>query len=1636
MAAIRRSLLAFTALVPVALSQTVPPVVHTVDSFDPAGSRGFSYSGGQIGNVWSNWFGGAFQSLSWDPTVDAAGNTASGSMKILANFSGNNNQFTVINGFSGINPSVSARQFTALECDVRFGAGSATYLRNGSPTFGYVEFGMATPSYGQLYFGGMYIPATETGWVHVTIPLNPATNPNLLKIKNVMVHIWGGTSLAGASTLWVDNLKFTGTTVTDTATVNYAVGRQSIDGFGASSAWNSTWSTAEADLFFSTGSNGIGLSLLRSRITPEGTTWETNIMKMAQARGAKVWSAPWTPPASYKDSNNVNGGNLIGNATNYQNYANQLANYVASMKTTQGVNLEAVSVQNEPNASTDYESCVWTPQQIHDFVPYLASALTARGVASTKVMLPESMHWEFSLAVPTMSDPATAQQVGILGGHNYGSSAAAITQFGSPCPVPLWETEHFIETGGDTITNGLALAQEIHEFMTVAEVNAYHYWWLKGSGTGSLAGNSTAAPAKRLYVMGNYSKFVRPGFQRVTVASNTTALISAYKNPATLDFVIVAANPTAWPVTQTFNLSSCPSVTSLDRWVTSDTLSLSSQAAVNVTAGVFTADLPPYSVITYTSVAATSPVIALKASDALGSSSFNVVGNWDDTVAPTAAKDYTAAQYVLRTPLTGGNHTFGGHSLTLPPQGILRFKGGNNDTITIANLTLDGGSIENGNGNTAFTLAGSISVNADSIIYPAGDATRSIHIASKLDGTGSLICGSGGPGTVSLGGNNDSYTGSIIVNGGTILKAGTPANLGGNPETFHAGQLTLANGTFQPTAGFGMNRPNGGITLGTGGGTFSINTDLTLTVANPVSGAGNLTKTGAGTLLLNGTNSHSGTTTVSTGTLTVNGLVGGGIVTTASGTTFGGTGTIAGNTTVSGTLAPSPAGLTFAGILGFGSTGKVQWELIGNSLVTADKVSAAAVSVTGGAKIDVVLNSPGSTTNLLHSFWRAPRSFPVITASPMTGSFTLGSVTADAGGRPVATYGVFTLQNSATGVNLVWTPIPGFPNIDDPALTLTSPPGNTVSIPANNLSLRVSASITGGAGTTIAWSQVSGPGVATFADPAAADMRVSFSAGGTYVLRCTVTNAVGTIYQDLAVLVAPVTSLTLREGVESYSHAATFIRSDTPTMNSGARDQIIVGRNGAALRGLLAFDVSQIPAGAVIDSVTLDLWSVSAGSGTALNTLELHKLLTIFTEGTGDGITATNGAGTGADWLTRTGSVADLWNLSGGAAGSDFETATLATLAGFNPSSAPVGTRYTFSSTPALVAAVSGVAGTAAPLGLMLNMANDTTGGSVFARFGSDNHATLAQRPLLTIRYSVDQAPALATGNAPAAQTGVAAALGGSTTNAASSLWSVVSGPGGASFGNAAQATTTVTFGQPGSYLLRLSAANAFGETSSTLTVSVQDLTPPVITVPSNMIVEATNSSGAVVTFSTSATDAVSGSRTTTNTPASGSIFPLGTTTVAVTASDAAGNSASQTFTVTITALPAADSFAVWAGENFTSAELADPKISGPNAAPAGDGLSNLLKCALGLPAKTPSTTGITLSDFNGTWRITYRRPANRPDLVYDVEMSSDLESGLWTSGGVIHERGTTGETETWQGSCTPPAGDEKMFLRLHVSQP
>ena len=86
-------------------------------------------------------------------------------------------------------------------------------------------------------------------------------------------------------------------------------------------------------------------------------------------------------------------------------------------------------------------------------------------------------------------------------------------------------------------------------------------------------------------------------------------------------------------------------------------------------------------------------------------------------------------------------------------------------------------------------------------------------------------------------------------------------------------------------------------------------------------------------------------------------------------------------------------------------------------------------------------------------------------------------------------------------------------------------------------------------------------------------------------------------------------------------------------------------------------------------------------------------------------------------------------------------------------------------------------------------------------------------------------------------------------------------------------------------------AVDAAGnEGSAAFRVTIVDTTGPTVSVPSTVTVPATGATGAVVTFAASATDLVSGPQAVVCTPASGSRFPIGQTTVTCRASDAAGN--------------------------------------------------------------------------------------------------------------------------------------------------
>jgi HYR domain len=103
-----------------------------------------------------------------------------------------------------------------------------------------------------------------------------------------------------------------------------------------------------------------------------------------------------------------------------------------------------------------------------------------------------------------------------------------------------------------------------------------------------------------------------------------------------------------------------------------------------------------------------------------------------------------------------------------------------------------------------------------------------------------------------------------------------------------------------------------------------------------------------------------------------------------------------------------------------------------------------------------------------------------------------------------------------------------------------------------------------------------------------------------------------------------------------------------------------------------------------------------------------------------------------------------------------------------------------------------------------------------------------------------------------------------------------------------------------GTTVVKIVATNRVGTTKSTFKVKVVDTTPPTITPLADATVAANDPTGSTYAYTATATDKVDPSVSVTCTPPSGSLFPIGTTTVTCAARDASGNGSSVTFKVIV----------------------------------------------------------------------------------------------------------------------------------------
>jgi glucuronoarabinoxylan endo-1,4-beta-xylanase len=413
-----------------------------------------------------------------------------------------------------------------------------------------------------------------------------------------------------------------------TITVNWSRPLQTIDGFGAAGAGVvQILTSAQMDFFYT--SSGIGLQWYRMQIYPDlkdcqtdqetvpngscvivssGPTIASEDLSMAQAsvaRGARVFASEWSPPGSMKDNGAFQmGGNMIGNSNNYQNLAKIQVAFVMLMKGTYSVPIYAISPQNEPEERSHYPSCLWTPTQLHDYIPYLRSALNAAGYSSVKIMVAEDTPWGIHIAAGPMDDTTTAADIAIVASHGYAvPHPSGPLSFENDTGQHVWETEVSDSNAYDgTITSALNYASQIHYYLTNARVNYWGYWLLDGNGDftdNEALTDKNGNIAKRAYGIGNWSRFVLPGYHMVSVTNSTSLLVTAFKNPSGNSGTIVTVNNGSRPVSVTFSVGTTMG-SSITPYLTSGTANLAEKQAITVSSGSFSATVPSHAIETFT----------------------------------------------------------------------------------------------------------------------------------------------------------------------------------------------------------------------------------------------------------------------------------------------------------------------------------------------------------------------------------------------------------------------------------------------------------------------------------------------------------------------------------------------------------------------------------------------------------------------------------------------------------------------------------------------------------------------------------------------------------------------------------------------------------------------------------------------------------------------------------------------------------------------------------------------------------------------------------------------------------------------------------------------------------------------------
>ncbi len=256
----------------------------------------------------------------------------------------------------------------------------------------------------------------------------------------------------------------------------------------------------------------------------------------------ELFASPWSPPTWMKDPPVYNYGRLIWTERNLHAYAMYFARFVQEYA-RQGIRISQIHVQNEPLADQKFPSCLWTGEDLRDFIrDYLGPCFKRERVASEIWLGTLNTEDHYGYAHTVLSDPLARSFVRGIGYQWAGKGAIQRTHMAWP-DVPIMQTENECGDGRNSWDHAMYVFSLMQHYITNGVV-AYVYWNMVlppgGRSTWGWPQNSmiTADPEKRrvlynpeFYVMKHLSAFVRPGARVLRLEGPLCAMSVGFRNP-------------------------------------------------------------------------------------------------------------------------------------------------------------------------------------------------------------------------------------------------------------------------------------------------------------------------------------------------------------------------------------------------------------------------------------------------------------------------------------------------------------------------------------------------------------------------------------------------------------------------------------------------------------------------------------------------------------------------------------------------------------------------------------------------------------------------------------------------------------------------------------------------------------------------------------------------------------------------------------------------------------------------------------------------------------------------------------------------------------------------------------------------